>query len=601
MRGSAHDLVETKIVMYCLFNQHLRVRYVLVILLVILLANTGRPGNAQFAPTDPVVHLSDEQFCRFDEALKALAKQANVAFVVEGEPLKSSLSKHEAENMMLDNVRLSEAVRTIAMAYDYDAKRTDKTYVLEKRYTDVNDLPSVTLEECKDSVQDMVRILSVWNPGLAKTCWFDPDVKTFIASLTQEQLQAMSQKRVGLPVSTMSSDQQKQVWRLALHFYVQRPQEKDISPVLAQIKCAMDEHTMFVKRQLRGLNLFGYEGTLITAGKPYHYFRPLSHPSTVISRADGTVGFITYRGSKEPLTDPTDPVGAVPEPGKVATQTKYEPSIESTSLGVVVASLSTRQESTVHLAVDETLAAKRVVVIGAETVSPVSVFRALADVYGLRIYKEIDGTLRLTRHQTRPPKDIKSLPDVLRMAFPEPFLRAMHIDKLDEMWTERRQEVMSAPGNNIESKSMNSTSSLDPDKTTALQNQMEERTKSRKRMESSPFSLRVAAVRRLRVGVEPRLDESPQARVMATDLSETDRMALACVLMGDCLQGLSRLLSHEPPEYITSFDQTVLTGGVYKDRNQKTKFSLFLEQPPSPNGNVFFRSDGFTGVDFLKP
>lgn len=559
-------------------------------------------SQAQPSPissSDPFVQLDAEKTPRFSDLLDTLSTQANITFIVEGSPFTPALSAEQVKKVSASKVRLSEMVEQVAEAFDYEVTQpSNNLFRMEKRYSDSNDLPGVTLQECRLATRDMLRLLSAWNPKLKAHCPEDPRVKEFIASLTEEQLQAMAIRSQGLPVSSLSLRQQSQVWQIALHFYVQLP-EQDIRAVAAQIDCVLNKNTTFGWSDQRGMRLFGYEGRLrLSDGQPFVYFRPLSHPGRVMSRADGVVGFITSKApSNQPKQflprdayhDPTQPGVADTKPGDAKQHV-------GTTLGEVVSELNARANGSLSMVVDEALASKPITAIGLEYATPAAILQAAADIYGLRVKKESDGALRLTRMFWRTPRNIAELPESLRRMFPKPLLRALHIDEIDRVWAQERKErhrraaQKVAPQNSEDSPSATDKAE-EAGKTVEL-------IKKRLELKASPTILRIAAVRRLRTGVEPKLETTSNGRVPLTALGEPERTALANVIMADCFQAVNLILSKEPPDYITSFSTTILTGGVGKDPAGKLKFALFLKQPPLPDGTVFFRSAGFSNVDY---
>lgn len=528
----------------------------------------------------------------FLDALGVLAAQAGVAFVAEGEPLSPVLSGMKAQDLPSGTATLSATVAKLAAAYDYRAERRGNVFVLKKRYTDPKDLPGVTLEECRLSMRDALHLLAPFSPGFTSPAPSqDPRIKWLIASLTAEQLRAMADRPRGLPVAVLDARQQAQIWRFALHIYVQYP-ERDAKAALAQLDCVLDPKTTFGWGDQDGQRVFGYEGPLATARGPRVSFCPLLDQGTsAVAGPDGTL--------RLSLTNPPD-AGATDSPVPLPAARR---AALGTTLGAAVALLNARPGGAAKLAVDEALSAKPVTVVGAEAAPPAAVLRALADVYGLLVKEEKEeggDVLRVTRYRRRAVTDVAGLPDALRRVFPEPLVRALRVDDLDAVRAQRRDDLSRTAskkagetGADPPAMPLNRESGL----ATAIRHQ--ERFRLQRQLGAAPDALRVAAVRLLKAGVEPRLKVAPGGRVALGALGGPERMALANALMADCLGQMRTLLGRNPPEYITRFAQTVLLGGVTKDEAEKPKFSLFLAQPPSPDGTISYRSAGFT-ADYVQ-
>ena len=187
------------------------------------------PTFAAPVPTaeEPLVHLTSAQARVFKDALNALSEQSHVAFVAEGWPLRATLKDKQASALADVELPLSKAVQHLAEAYDYDAQRQGKVFLLTKRYTDPADLPGVTLAECRASVEDIRDVTGPFNPQAPPEKYgvADPLIGALVASLTPSQIQAMAEKtpEKRLSVSSLTPEQQAQVWRFLLYSYVQCP------------------------------------------------------------------------------------------------------------------------------------------------------------------------------------------------------------------------------------------------------------------------------------------------------------------------------------------------------------------------------------------
>ena len=295
-------------------------RFLLVGVLLALLCAISVP--AQAAPVlgaeDSSVHLTLAQARTFKDALRTLSEQASVAFVAEGWPLHPTLTEGQARPWANATVPLSKAVQRLAEAYDYTAQRQGKVFLLTKRYTDPADLPGVTLAECRASVEDLREVTRPFNPQVPPEKYgvTDPLVGDLVASLTPQQIRTMGETAPGkrLAVSTLTPQQQAQVWRFLLYFYVQLPLEP-VESVWPDLKEAVrpGAKLAFRRGELLGLSLFGYEAAP-TATSEFG-FHPLSSPNNRINfDAGGNVAILMTPhlvagpdGLKRLPEDPTDP------------------------------------------------------------------------------------------------------------------------------------------------------------------------------------------------------------------------------------------------------------------------------------------------------
>ena len=175
-------------------------------------------------PPGPRVSITTAQASNFFSAFTTLTQQAHVALVAEDQPLHMTLTPQQAAALKLnpDGEPLSTLLPRLAAAYDYDVQTAGPVFLLEKRYTDVADLPSVTVQECVLALDETNRYAENFNPhlplGLPDR---SPVISDLIYSLTPEQLAAMKDIHRGLLVASLAPVHQHQVWQFLLHMYVQ--------------------------------------------------------------------------------------------------------------------------------------------------------------------------------------------------------------------------------------------------------------------------------------------------------------------------------------------------------------------------------------------
>ena len=581
---------------------------------MVVLPAVPAAAGAQQGAQEPTVRISKDQARTFAGALTALAAQGRVAFVAEGEPLKAALSEAEVDDHFAEGAAalpLSAAVEKVATSYDYDAAlaKGGGLFVLRKRYSDPNDLPGVTLEECRLAVRDVLHVLSRYDPAVLQAGMSDdPALQELMASLSPAQLEALQDKQVRLPVSALSPRQRELVWRFALHAYVQTP-TNDLRHVRARFDTVLHRDTWFGWSEMLGLRLFGYEGPQAEPLHPGSYFRPLSHAHLVQYGPGGSASIAQAprpfnrdgTPNERPHADPTQPTPADVEAGK------NEAAFGSTTLGAAVAALNARGGDAVKFALDETLAAKPVTVVGGEKAAPARVLAALADAYGLPIKEDKDGTLRLARPKWRAATTVAALGASIRGVFPDPLVRALRLDALEKLRAEDRAVELRQAQQNAAAAAREAArqeagaprpeptqAQIDAWRAEAMKRweQQQERSRRWQQLMDRPDTLRVAAMRRLRAGVEPKLKGAPNERVGLEALGGPERRALANILMADCLSSLRGLLGREVPGYITRFDQVVLSGGYGNGPDGKAMFALSLDMP-NPEGTGVRQGPGF--------
>lgn len=515
-------------------------------ILFLLLAGVAAAGEQQrkssaAATSGPEVRLSSAQAASLEKALNTLAAQGKVAFVAEGSPLRATLPPDEAAELAASSgeaAPLAAIVEKLALAYDYDATLRSNVFVFKKRYTDPHDLPGLTLEECQLSLQDVVRVLN----------GFSPPVKTgsngstgevawgVIASLSAQQIDAM--KGQPLSVNSLSAQQQVHLRRLNSYMYAGRAGE-EAKNVLAGLKSSPTA-TLREENQ-SGRTLFGYESSNVYNQR---VFRPLGNPN-------GGVVF-TDAG---PVTDNSAP--------DALTLRKQATAPNATTLGAVADALNARPGSVARYAVEKALAAKPIVVVGEANAAPSQVFAALAQAYGLRVRTGEDKTQTLTRRAVRVPRDFRDLPTEVRRALPEPLLRALHDGELAELVRRERQRQEHE----------------DPTAVPPSDAERRKTSQDRYRLGKIGAALSDEAARRLRLHVEPLLDEEgSKTGVPVAELAEPERAEFALALLEPFLDRVT--LGHlEPPPTLTQFDRLYLSASQGAGEDGKPRFSLALGTP----------------------
>lgn len=512
------------------------IRFSLWYTLALMMISGAMAARAQEAPSlvapgDPAARLSAAQAGAFQDALATLAAQGHVALVAEGVPLQAQLSNSKAAPLA-QSLPLGQAVKQVADAYDYDAERQGKVFLLRKRYTNPQDLPGVTPEECAAAFADIERTMDAFNPRFAehKIGTTDPVIADFAAALTPGQMQAL---REGLHPGDLYPAQQEILRRAALYLYVQQPAARihDADVVIKEWP-----NSVLRYEDMRGQRAFGFERD----DRQFH--RRVFVPFIV---ANHLVSVPAASGGPAPNGPPDKPSPV-------------------TSLGDVATALSARGTS---VTVDAALRDKPITVVGGDAAPVPKVVSAMADVYGLRVKADKDGRLLLTSRLFAIPLEVRALPASVRRVLPDPMLRALHLDRLSAL-----EHLLGSPPSATEA----------PAESARWFAQLERNNGELQRLHGAGDDLCQEAVRRLSVEFQARQTGlKADGLVPLSDLSASGRQAFAVFLTAGVLKAISDQFPPQVPDYIDRFDQVMVTGGPYKDQGGHSKFALNFSVPAS--------------------
>ena len=523
-------------------------------------AQQSTPGPAA-GPAGVMVHLGPTEARPFQTSIDALAAQGHVAIVAEGVPFHRTLTDAQTFRFSKE-APLSVMLPILADAYDCDVEYRNKVYLLKKRYSDVRDLPAVTLEEYGQAVQD---ILIVLRPFAINTEFPVRDnalnhvLPDLAAMLTPEQMQALHDRK--LAVATLTQEQKAKVWQFVYYFYAQTPFE-EAEEAAFQFKGAPKAS---VGVDQKGTSLFG------RAFHPFVY-QTLSYDGQSVLRSfdNGTVAMVSPSGVT--LNDPVLPPEEAGETGKAAPLTLAEE----------VAALNKRG---LHAAVDAALRVKPISIAGAGNATPGQILQALANIYGLRV-TEPDGkdkTVRITRPLFRVPLEAAALPECIWHVVPEPLQRAIHRGERAAIERDAQKASTAPSGGPLQ----------------AMQRLDERRTEDQER----PRKLQAAAVRRLHRAFDLYVRQQKQIKFLpVAEMAEPERESFGLALMTDLLTAVRSDYDRPTPAYVLSFDQLVLGGGpfIHEDSESKWKFAFnvaFLDA----SGTKLIDGPGAGGVAYYPP
>lgn len=505
------------------------------------------------APTDPPVTLAPTPSPRFSAILQSLAAQGHVTVIAEDAPLHQTLA-NASQLTLPPNTPISQAMSLVAAAFDYDAQRNGSVFLLKKRFTDPSDLPNVTLEECAEALRDIGSDLDMFDPGPRESMPgpYCLSLMRLEPTLTLEQLSAMHETtpEKGLAIASLNPDQQAIIRKFVLSDYIDTYNDtvKGVVYKMAQTPTLTLRFDLDTAQQ--GQPSVPPQPGLKTASFGYVIRDDYDRPDF----------FSLIRN--RPLDAP--PVAA-PAPHRNA---KVAPALQAPlaqagdqgymTLGTVVAGLNKRGQLA---SVAAALSAKAVTIYGANAVQPAEIMKALADVYGLHVETEHQAAgiiLRLKRRPYTWPSQLSGLPQAVRYAMPDPFLRAMH-----EEWM-RKQVAKYA--NRPAPKSLAEALAREQENNKSMQIGM--------RMLFLASTLKNNAAEALRAEMEERLNKrgtsvrqelakSPStAPVTLASLSPSARSAFALLLMTDVLDKLEHSLGQKVPVWVADLDNCYLTGGL---------------------------------------
>ena len=394
----------------------------------------------------PVPRLDKSGVDAFQADLTQLSQQFSASFVVEGVPLRKTVLTEPAEA----KPNVPQAVADFAAAYDYAAMKSDGVFMFRKNYTQPDDVPLVTLAECRLALHDATFLLGKFLYIPPPHPYIEP-VSVLIMSrektrdilfdsITDAQWKQIL-RPAGMHFADLKPEQQQGVIHYVLRLNSQTILARTLGTeyhldILAQRKpvvCLRDGESLggeTLGKELRGLVLMGYEYP--AKKNNYPVFRPQNYP--VFIRPDSQAvqyGLVYDKNDKTKFinigkdeTEPSASDFALAKLGKAA-PTVY--------LSEAVQKLNVRADKggaakSPAFAVDAALAEKPVLIVG-DKAAPTVLFRALADVYGLRVTKDANGTQHMVRFRPKPPRTIQEMSPVLEAALPLPLQKVLHSQK----------------------------------------------------------------------------------------------------------------------------------------------------------------------------
>ena len=322
-----------------------------------------------------------------------------------------------------DLSREEKEVQQVAARFDYFAVHQGSVYLLMKRYTDPDDMPDVTPEECRNGLKMAAKAF----PGgvFASSFADSPEealkkvlVPRSFASPTPEQWARLT--TVGITLSNLNPFAQHTVWIAAYKFYYQTFQDR-IAGAIIEMEERPPLNPSFHWKTIEKSRVFGYDTLRID-------FIPMSDTDRVVVAPYNAplprASFSVRDDITVPATDITDPA-ALSEQTKRFLDDKGEES-HAVSLAQAIADLNKRAANSGVYGVDAMYAAKHVTLVGLDKLSPETAMKSLAGVYGLRVGHR-DGTVTLTAPRPFQSQSFNEVKRALISVIPAPIYRAFRI------------------------------------------------------------------------------------------------------------------------------------------------------------------------------
>jgi len=487
----------------------------------------------------------------FFAALEGLSTRFNIAFIAEGSPFPSAknglLTAADADSTLEEKTpkpprkerSLEEEVQKLAERFDYTAVRQGSLYLLTKRYTNLDDLPEVTAEEC-------------WL-GLKKRGFgYRSDL---VKNSAQEVLKSSGKRTFPLEPALQE---------LASDFCVRSYGERIAATSILHENSHPTDPVLHWKT-IGKSPVFGYDTQFLAREKLL--FLPVSDLDRVLVTPAGTPAprpdYTLRTEFTVPSPDPTDPA-------TLSDQTKRflddnGKSSRAITLTEAIAALNARAVKKGMYRVDTPYAGKHVTLVGVDKLPPETVMQTLAALYNLRIVQK-DGISLLTDPQqilarVHPHEVFRhEYGHIVGSMMPAPIYRAMHARFLAGRTKTKDQE-----GPEI----------------LEFKDQYE--------YQRMATAYRNSAIRMFRYLAEPQVKAQPDAKLALSRLGERARNLLAFAQTASAYAAYCELADISLPPYITDIDdfrQNVkISGGPYQGKDGSMWYALSLTYV-DPNSGV---------------
>jgi hypothetical protein len=493
----------------------------------------------------------------FSADLQILSRRLGVAFVAEGQPFPVT-KEAPAPSLNLDLAQ-EDAVREVADYFDYSAVRQGKVYLLTKRYTDPEELPDVTPEECRRGFKAISQILAAFNPRIPPDTFSGSPVANIANLLSAPQLKRLGDG--GLPVSELTPTQHAEVWKLALYFYLQT-QADHVEAAWAEMESRNPADPVFHWATVEGIYAFGYDTRSVNLNKML--FIPVSNSNRIVIAPNGGMmkrsGFHTQNGVVVADPDLTDPAGVSEEAKQFLTDRGK--AAHAVSLTEVIKTLNERPAAGEGgYKVDAMYAGKTVTLVGTALLPPDVLLRSLASVYGLRVARTEAGTSVLTYPMIFEAKQLSDVSRSLRSAIPAPLYRVIQSRLVT---SRRRVSFAGEPAMLID-------------------------------YSNAELALKRSSMRQFRYLAEMQVKAQTQGQMALSRFATPAPSLFEIASLARDFSNACWFADRSLPPYIADFEHITLMGGLYNSAEGQKRFALSFSYTDPKTGETH-QGVGFTNA-----
>jgi hypothetical protein len=571
-------------------------------------------GQAPMPPTPPVRQEANTPLPDpFYNALEGLSKKYDIAIIAEGRPFPQT--KHgplSNSGAMPDNGAMPEngedpaqeedmpqadkdadappptreaaqdaEVQRVANKYDYDAVRQGKVYLLQKRYTNPDDLPEVSPEE----LREWVKHLDVLGGGRT--------VEKALVSSVNETLLNIARSRHPVTqdefvyrvlhngvilrdfVNSPSIPDMHMYWLTRSFFFLSHEDRNRATRDL--LANSLPRDPIFHWQPLGQTPVFGYDTQFTRQSNLL--FIPASDCDRIVVVPYGTPlprsDYWMRMETQLPDPDPSDPAG-------LSDQTKrFLDDNGRSSRAITLAEAINPINKTIPKTpgykiyqVDPIYASKRVTMVGTEKLSPETLMQSLAAVFGLGVDHRRDDHVVLNRvPETRPDNFdftvFREYDKYVRQRIPAPIYRVIHASFLAGRSKAKNQE-----GQEL----------------LAFETQYE--------FQKIGATLRNAAMRQFRYLAEPQVKAAPKEKLSLSHLGEREQKLFMFAQTIPAYAGACELAEIPLPPYLTHSNYYManakITGGVYQKGGSPTGPYVY---DPHYFSKMIFNARGYSCPD----
>ncbi len=384
------------------------------------------------APTD-AIRPAQTDWSRFESVFTALSEKYQTAFVCESAPLHPALSPEAAgalQKAVFASDSKKEAITAAALAFDYEPVIVeDKTVLLTKRYSQAGDAPEVTLEEATRFLNTLREETNSFRSGSDESP--DDVIIALLQSATAEQEAAYA---AGLRWDQMPRDFQKRYAFASGWSWLRDPLDRLDQLTNRLNGVSKPNATVFKMASFYGIALPAYAGPFRTPKEAGEFLVPLS--ASVRTEPGGETRYST--ADRHPVINGV-PIQDIPDssaPGKIeagadapAALLPCQKTLKQWASEINARAAQARAAKTdpfTRVVIPDGIEDKTICLFGAERfLAPLQTVKEVAQVYDLRAGLGQDGVARFILPAARAisgPQEIAS--ETLRL-MPAPLRRAL--------------------------------------------------------------------------------------------------------------------------------------------------------------------------------